>query len=270
MKRILFPTDFSPTARNAFEYVLQLADELGATVDVMTVYHLPGGEASQVPPHYIERMLEEKRQEALEKLKSFIQDHPQELIGKLRTDYGTFVYQEIIDAAEKDAYDLIVMGSKGERNAIEKILGSVTSLTMLHAPCPVLAVPEGATFRSIEHIVYATDFRPTDEHAVADLMEMAGTLGAKVHFVHIDTSGKEGTEIEEEILSGESPFAFTDFTIVSSPTVAGGLEEYLQREQTPLLALFIPRRRFWERLFHNSVTKKMTYHGQTPVLVFHQ
>ena len=54
MKKILFPTDFSPTAVNAFEYALALAKDLDATIDLMTVYHLPVADASSVPPQYVD------------------------------------------------------------------------------------------------------------------------------------------------------------------------------------------------------------------------
>ena len=41
MKRILFPTDFSETANNAFEYALEMAKHLGAEFIVLHVYDSP-------------------------------------------------------------------------------------------------------------------------------------------------------------------------------------------------------------------------------------
>ena len=41
MKKILFPTDFSETANNAFVYVLEMAKTFKAEVLVLHVYNLP-------------------------------------------------------------------------------------------------------------------------------------------------------------------------------------------------------------------------------------
>lgn len=53
MKNILFPTDFSQTADNAFIYALHLAKSLGANLHVLHTYSMPivsglGVESSEV------------------------------------------------------------------------------------------------------------------------------------------------------------------------------------------------------------------------------
>ncbi len=270
MKKILFPTDFSGAARGAFEYALALAEALDATIDVLSIYFLPGSEAASVPPQHIEQLLTERKSRVTEQLHAFLADYSRERIGQLRIDYGVFIYQEIIDAAADGEHDLIVMGTKGEHNRMEKLLGSVTTHTMMHAPCPVLAIPENVRFEPIRKIAYATDFQASDEHAVEELIMLAGELGAEVHFVHIDTNSGREAKAAVEDLGGESPFPFTQFTVVRSPTAQEGVDYYLQQESINLLALFIPRRRFWERLFHSSFSKKMTFHSKTPLLVFHE
>jgi nucleotide-binding universal stress UspA family protein len=267
MKKILFPTDFSESAEEAFRYAIQMAKALDARVDMTTIYHLPISEASRVHPDQIERMLIEKKQKVEEKLERLAAKAPAERRGALRAEYGLFVAEEIADSARAHHCDLIIMGAKGARNSIEKILGSVTTQTMMCAPCPVLAVPKDVEFQPINDIAYATDFMPSDEPAVHSLLDLAGMLGASVHFVHVDTKveiGERNTSIELE----KYPFPFTDFTVINNPSVLEGIDEYLRRKNIDLLALFIPRRRLWERLFHSSFTKKMAFHTKIPLLVF--
>ena len=76
MKKILFPTDFSNTAQNAFVYALKLAEALDAELDLMHVYHITAGEAGKVNPRQIDEMLKERKEEALEKLHHFIEPLP--------------------------------------------------------------------------------------------------------------------------------------------------------------------------------------------------
>ncbi len=269
MKKILFPTDFSETAASAFQYTAQLAETLGWKVDVMNVYHIPLNDAGRVPPDSIDQMLREKKRTIEERLKEFVNGSPKEQAGKLRADYGIFTYQEIVDAARQGEYSLIAMGTKGERNPIEKIMGSVTTHTMMNAPCPVLAIPEGAEFREIKHIAYATDFEPSDEHAVEQLMELAGQLNAAIHFVHIDTKASAGS-MEDFVMVENYPFPFTDFAVVGSRSATQGLDAFVKDRHMDVLALFIPNRRLWEKLFHSSFTKQMAFHARVPLLVFHE
>lgn len=267
MKKILFPTDFSDVAQNAFDYAVRLAEALEASIDVMSIYHIPLNDAGQVLPDQIERMLDEKKQSVEKHLQEFVSGHSREHISELIAHYGIFPYQEIVDVAKKENYSLVVMGTKGERNALEKMMGSVTTHTMMHAHCPVLAIPDGASFHQVSHIAYATDFEPSDEQAVEQLMEFAGKLGSAIHFVHIDTNAKTG-KVEDYVMVENYPFPFTDFAVVGSRSVIDGLDEFVKERKINILALFIPNRRLWERLFHASFTKQMTFHAKVPLLVF--
>ena len=269
MKKILFPTDFSSAAQNAFKYALHVAEELGAIIDLMSVYHLPITDAGSTPPDYIEKMLQDKRNKVKDQLKLFTKEAPNALIGKTRADYGLFVAQEIIDAAKYCEYDLIIMGTKGEHNRLEKLLGSVTTNVMMQAECPVMAVPEEAQFMGIHEIAYATDFQPSDELAIHQLTTFSKTFNANVHFVHVETKAAVGT-VDDYFQTGIFSDSFTDFTIVNDHSIVNGLDQYVKTNEIDLIALFIPKRRLWERLFHNSISKKMTFHAKVPLLAFHE
>ncbi|MDX1667420.1 MAG: universal stress protein [Saprospiraceae bacterium] len=267
-KKILFPTDFSRAATNAFRYALKLADRIGGRIDLMSVYHLPLTDAGRVPPEYIDEMLKERREDIKKQMEEVCKGAPEELLGERIPQYGLFIYQEITEVAMEGEYNLIVMGTKGEHNPMEKLVGSVTTQTMMNAPCPVIAVPEDAQFADIERIAYATDFHPEDRKAIEQLMEIAGSLAAKVHFVHVDLRGDK--EITDRVALKNYPFEFTEFSVITGPDLMSSLDDYVRRHSVQLLALFIPERRLWERLFHSSFTKRMTFHTKIPLLVFHQ
>ncbi len=269
MKKILFPTDCSEGAHHAFLFAQQLAKYTGASIDIMSVYHLPAADAGSVPPAYIDRMIEERRQQVETNIANFLAQFPDAPVSARHADYGIFTHQEIVDVATRERHDLIVMGTHGAGNTIDKFLGSVTTHTIMQAPCPVLAIPPNARWHGISHIAYATDFHPSDEHAVAQLMELGKAFGAQVHFVHIHT-GDGSIHMEEMARPAHYPHAFSDFTIVHNPSVKDGLEGYLKERSIDLLALFIPRRRIWERLFHSSFSKKMAFHTEVPLLTFRE
>lgn len=266
-KNLLFPTDFSEAANHAFQYALQLAEKLDTALDLMSVYHLSVGETSRVAPHEVDRLLREKRADVMQRLGELAEEAPAKRIGQLRADYGLFVYQEIIDVARRGGHQLIVMGTKGERNPVQQMMGSVTTHTLMNAPCPVIAVPENAPVKPVSHIAYATDFEPEDEEAVAGLTKIAGLLGAKVHFVHVDREA-DTLETEHYKMVDKYPLSFTDFTVVPNRNPAEGINAFIKEQGMDVLALFVPNRRLLERLFHRSFTKHMAFHAKVPLLVF--
>ncbi|MDV7400603.1 universal stress protein, partial [Arthrospira platensis SPKY1] len=68
----------------------------------------------------------------------------------------------ISDMAKRVEADFIVMGTRGEHNALEKIWGSVTTAVIEHAHCPVWVVPEHAPYSNIAIAAYATDLDEAD------------------------------------------------------------------------------------------------------------
>lgn len=264
-KRILFPTDFSDTARNAFEYAIELARRLDATIDLMSIYHLPVADASSVPPDQIDQMLHEKKQQVANHMAEFLKGPNQEYIGKTRIDYGVFVSAEITEAAYDEKYDLIVMGMKGIHNRMEKLMGSTTSHTMMHAPCPVLAVPEDVVFEKLDRIAYATDFYSGESKAIDNLKTLADQLNANITMVHVT---RDEVEPGGEVTFDEGHREKNGFTVVSNPSIEDGLNDYIKENDIDILALFIPKRRLWERIFHSSFSKRMAMNTKVPLLTF--
>ncbi len=271
MKKILFPTDFSETAAAARDYTAKLAAMLGAKVDALHVFNLPFAESAGMSPQMLEEMIAAKKQLVSEKLAQFLQPIAEPYRGEAIAVMGVFVPEEINDLVKARKYDLVAMGTLGEKHTqLEKILGSVTSQTMLRvSACPVLAIPAHASWNGgIRRIAYATDFQPEDEKAASQLLDLALQLGAEVHFVHVDTKSQIGDK-DDYVLLEKYPFDFTRFAVINNPNVIEGIDRYLHESAIDLLALFMPRRKLWERLFHSSFTKKMVFHSRIPLLVFH-
>ncbi len=269
MKKILFPTDFSESANKALTYALALAYDLDATIDIMHVYSAPFSDASRVPPDYIEQLLNEKKAAIDKKMNELIRSSNPELIGAKLKIYGLFPAAEIRARAIRGDYDLIVMGMKGEHDRLEKFIGTVTTSVLLHAICPVLAVPADAKYRPIKSIALATTMEPGEVKAVGQLNEIAQRVGANLRFVHINT-GSDSGEIAEYTVLEKRPLCFVDFSVVNNFSVMQGVDDFLEKHPVEILALFIPRRRLLERLFHSSFTKQMAYHTHIPLLAFHE
>ncbi len=140
---------------------------------------------------------------------------------------------------------------------------------MMSAKVPVIAVPAGAIYSGIRQIAYATDLNHEDTHLVDQLLSFSKKMEASTNFVYVETRPEIGL-MNEEVTLKNHPLPFSNYSIINEPTVIEGLDRYLEEQEVDILAMFIPRRRLWERIFHKSITRKMTYHTKTPLLIFHE
>ena len=82
MRKILFPTDCSPLAHNAFMYAIEVAKLIDAEIDIISIFHLPMADASAMPPEYIDQMIDERRNEAVQQVAQFVEGY-EDVINEL-------------------------------------------------------------------------------------------------------------------------------------------------------------------------------------------
>ena len=143
-KSILVGTDGSETAHTALVRAIDLAAGLGARLQIVSAYEpvsdqrlrdeqveVPADLQWMINPHDdVLALLDEARVEARE--------------GGV-AEVETFARQgdaadAIVDVAEEQGSDLIVVGNKGMTGAKRFLLGSVPNKVSHHAPCSVLIV----------------------------------------------------------------------------------------------------------------------------------
>ena len=141
---IVVGTDGSDTARTAVRYAIDLARQLGARLQIVSAYE-PVPEQrlrnDQIEmPNDLQWMVN-PREEVL----SMLEESAAEARGAGVTQVETFARQgdaadAILDIAEEQRSDLIVVGNKGMTGAKRFLLGSVPNKVSHHAPCSVLVV----------------------------------------------------------------------------------------------------------------------------------
>ena len=141
---IVVGTDGSDTARTAVRYAIDLARQLGARLQIVSAYEpVPDGllrnERIEVPKDM--QWMAGPREEVL----SMLEDSASEARSAGVNDVETFARQgdaadAILDIAEEQRSDLIVVGNKGMTGAKRFLLGSVPNKVSHHAPCSVLVV----------------------------------------------------------------------------------------------------------------------------------
>jgi nucleotide-binding universal stress UspA family protein len=141
IQQILVPVDFSAPSEGALDYAAKFATILGASVDVLHVWEVPGF----VPPMsmVIEGMslLDWAQKNAQEGLDRVVRAAATRgvAIRSARAEPGRPA-SIIPEVAKTGGYDLIVLGTHGRTGLSRMLLGSVAENVVRHAHCPVLTV----------------------------------------------------------------------------------------------------------------------------------
>ena len=140
---IVVGTDGSSTAKEAVREATDLAQSVGAKLHVVSAYE-------PVP----EGRLQEERQEMPEDMQWMV--NPREDVNNTLEEAANRIKEAgvevetharegdpadaILDVAEEQGVDLIVVGNKGMTGAKRFLLGSVPNKVSHHAPCSVMII----------------------------------------------------------------------------------------------------------------------------------
>ncbi|MTG96610.1 MULTISPECIES: universal stress protein [Myroides] len=276
MKKILFPTDYSETANNAFKYALQLADQKDAELYVLHVYD-PPVISGHISPHLVDNVIKKNEFEKLEQLHA---NSPIliNLRSELNLDHVEVFFKvkegllipEILNAIEEHEIDFVVMGTDG-RNASfhKKLLGTNTLNTISKVTVPVLSVPKEATFKQLNNIIFTSLFNEEEQDTLDELVQAAENLGAKIKCVHIKQ--KNCTSCDEVYEKWKKRYENRpiSFHIFTSDNTDKAILEFIQSEQPVDMVATIQRNKsFFESILQKSTTQHLAKHLKTPFFVY--
>jgi nucleotide-binding universal stress UspA family protein len=151
LQRILVPLDGSSRAEQALPIAARIAHTTGGSVILLTVANIPteytfslySSYLSQTP-FFADDILEIELEKARQYLSIIAES---ETLKGIKTETETSTgatAQTILDVAEKEHIDLIIICSHGETGFKRWALGSVAQKVARHSPVPVLVLREGS------------------------------------------------------------------------------------------------------------------------------
>jgi len=192
INRILFPTDFSAVAEDAFSHAAHLAMRYDAEVYVFNV--VTPQEAHEMNPMEYLPLEEVEGRPGMFYMPAEGVDvkTPAEEEGRVRVTYGQIESvspaHAIIEQAKSDDVDLIVMGTHGRRGFDRLLSGSVSEEVVREAPCPVFTVlagdePTAGPF--VDHVLAPVDLSDQSRLVADHAAELAATYEARLTLMHV-------------------------------------------------------------------------------------
>ncbi len=280
MKKIVVPTDFSKNASIAGTYASEVAQKTGAAIYLLHVLE-PGVDVlidsvAQVNTFTSEIVAQKLKQLTLEQ-KTILENYP----GiKVETELakGTIV-NSILDFAEGQQADIIIMGTAGASGLREFFMGSVAAETIRRAKIPVLTIPASyqreepaAMLLTTNHfeknvallkkivafsqlfsaVIYVVVFADTDAEGIPEFKEYTDKLSQYLHFLK---QTFPEIHFKGEVLDGK------DFEMT--------IERYCHKHEVDIIAMITYPKNFLDRILQKSISRKMAFHSAIPLLVMH-
>lgn len=268
--KIIFPTDFSPNAAQAFPFAVEIARKLNAVIYVLHTYQLPYQRSDMFVS--VMDIMKQDAERAVHKFMTDTAANPAFAGLKLEpvVRIGD-VADTCVELAEEIKAGLIVMGTTGASGLEEVFMGSNAAATISKAKIPVLSIPPGSIWSEPRRLGFAYDLSDVDQSAIEFLKQISLAYNSELLVLHVQEDDKDAREQNPEA-SVANLFAGLQYQFFQ--TEEGDVEEAIHKfaevYQPDWMILIHHERGFLQRLFGNSLTKQVAYHTKLPMLALHQ
>jgi len=280
MKNIIVPTDFSTTAQNAFKYAQQLAIDLPAEIELIHSYYPMIDPSNPMNPSQIKYMIKAKQQLLNDfRIQNSIESDNIEGAIATNVDIQIKVLQglasdTIVQQLNKQNVDMIVMGTTGDgAKTVEKLFGNVSTHIAKKSKKPVLFVPPNSKYNGFKNILYASNHKAADEMMIHEMINFASVFNADMHLLHVIEDGSSEYKIIknsfEQMVKKQAPSLLLKSTAVKSNSIQKGIQSYTENNEIDLIVMATTKRSLIDQLLHKSVTRKMIFNPQIPLLILH-
>ncbi len=261
MNTVIVPVDFSETSLHAARYAAQLlTGHYGVN---MILYH-SYGKASEAAA----------ATEALEKLKA-------ELMKSHIVKMDVLAHEEsdFVDGLEKAARhrraDLIIMGITGKSAIAQVLFGSNTLKMAERKVCPVLIVPEKATFKPIKNVMLTSDFKNTVSTTPSmPIKDFLDAFKPQLHVVNVDKdhyiSLTDNYEKEKQELRQMFADYKPEFYFMRLYDVDEAINLFAESRNIDMIIVIQKNHSFLDKILKPSHSKTISYHSNMPIMVMHE
>lgn len=218
--------------------------------------------------------LQKASEEGLAKvLKDFKElDHHDQTEFKCMSNYGpVHATIETIENSEDEDH-IVVMGTRGATGMAELFLGTTTVGIIQNIKSPVIAVPYNAVLKSPSEIMLAIDQQGVDNLGeLRPMIELAEKHSSTVSIVNIHQPEKaltlEKDSPEEFVIDHYLDDIEHNYYSIDGDYTEDKIMQFAHGMEIDLISIIHRERTFWQRLFHDSLTKRLAYHTDVPLLV---
>ena len=271
MKNILIPTDFSANAWKATVYAFSLFQN-----ELCNFYFLNACKPEFYTPDINGASLAQAKSENKVLMNKLLKEVA--IINKNQNHrfksiiIESWLNDAVVEIQNEIIFDLIVMGTKGETEADDRIFGT-NSMNVIETVdhMPVLLIPENCVYvpEVKKELVLATRFdKSFSDYEINFLIDMAKKFKACIRILYIqDTENlsEEQLNTKEELHNYFKDVSHS-FHTLTNIEVTKGIHSFIQSRNSDVLVLNHKKRGFFQNLFSKSLLKELGKKPQIPML----
>lgn len=288
---LLLPVDFSEYSIKLCEFGFDLAKLLDLKIVLLHTYSVEKTVMATLTDAYTTKKDEANRREAEEEsamkmnlLKKTLEEKI--VAGTLpRIEYRSVIREgipeeTILEFSEMMKPYAIVMGTRGTSQKDLDIIGSVTAEVMERATVPVFTVPEKHHFLDLEdvkNIACSTNFGDGDLTIYNKLLKVISKIAPSdltIHFIHHDEEEDRWADIKlrgmKDYFLSYYPNLKIESHLLKGNDILTAYDEFVRTNSIDVLSLITHRRNLLRRMFKPSMARKIVFHTNTPMMVFHE
>lgn len=270
--KILIPTDFSVQAEFAYLMVKKLEEKTPVEIHFVHVLNVPDTVSmnsqgmietcGEIDVKYVVTQKEiAERKLANLKVLYGNQIHTHFVLGKL-TD-------GIIQFAEVNKYDVIVMGTKGAWGIKEKVSGSETQIIARKSKIPLLSLMCDRSDLQIQNILLVHNFNEPKKEDLQLMHKLVLAFQAQIHLLQIcqgDIESKtEAIHLNMKKFAELNSIEHFETHIIADKDVEQGVIHFNQMQNMDIICIGTHGK---ASLFHASATEKLINHLFKPIISF--
>lgn len=270
-KRIVIPTDFSQTARNAVNYALDFLGKDKSEIFLLNAFESPHMGSGMLIS--INDILEKESKQALKielkklQIENKINGYSIETIS----EHGDLV-GSLQKWSKKLKFDYVLLGTNGASGIKGALFGSNATQVIDCASVPVISVPGVARFNGIKKMVLAIDGKPyNNESIISEIEFLLKEFGSDLHLVFVETPRNRETIAQRKVFIHQlidrlKKQGNVFFHQVSSESAIEGLTEFVLNQKDIDLVGMVPRKKSFINKF--SRTKSFSIGSELPLWTY--
>lgn len=272
----MIPTDFSEAARRAAAYAIALGGQLN--IRRLVLYHawyqsnvvdinMPGPDLANEDEF---RAINDEWMDSFAEAVKNAAGGGFEVVKEI--DYSP-LDSGVANAARKHHAEYVVMSVSGSGKFVEKLLGSSAVSVARKIGVPVIIVPGGYEFETIERIALSCDYKDT-EHTIpfGKIASIVEETGAGLFVIYVDTNGelppdalKENKDRMKRLLK----ISGVEFRSLKGERYIDAVNDFSEENGIDLVIVVPKKKGFFELLFRGSHTSELAFGSRKPIMIIH-
>ena len=275
INKILVPMDYSPCAENAFKTALVLAKKSNASIQVVSVTHIPHMHVEAVgAANIIQPLLQEYHEQLDEEFNKLIASHEIEDIAIENVKYNAPLHDAIYSCTVQNECDLIITGTKSQHDWLIRVLGSNSMDMIERAKIPVLVIPEVYDNTNFKKIGVAIDYSEFNDPEILEPLRDFATINFS-HLCFLNVTEKQHKLfVYDDIKLGISNYfnglKQSYHTFTDSRPLEEILIEAINDLELDMLFMLPKNHSIIEKLISKSHTKSMVNIMEKPLMTIHE